>query len=81
MVPSPWISTASVPPPAYQRAVARRHARRPLGIDALTLVTSLHLLALCRTAVWLAEARPPAALPGGRSGRPRTYSDAMVKPA
>jgi hypothetical protein len=74
MVPSPWVSTESVPPPAYQRAVARHQRRPPLGIDALTLVTSLHLLALCRTAVRLAEARQPAALPRGRGGRPRTYT-------
>jgi DDE family transposase len=52
----------------------RQQTRPPLAIDALTLVTSLHLLALCRTAVRLTDARHPAALPCPRGGRPRTYA-------
>ncbi len=40
---------APVPPPAYHRAQARLGAS--LHIDALTLVTTLPLLALCRLAI------------------------------
>ena len=50
MVPVPCDPTAPVPPPSYQRAVAKRPPT--LHIDALTLVTRLHLLALCRRASW-----------------------------
>jgi hypothetical protein len=42
-----------VPPPAYDRAQARLGPA--LHIDALTLVNTLHLLALCRLTVWLAH--------------------------
>jgi len=51
-----------VPPPCYQRAQAR--LSRALHIDALTLVTTLHLLALCRLAVRLAHRRCPPPLRG-----------------
>lgn len=47
----------SVPPPAYYREQARLGPA--LHIDALTLVTTLHLLALCRLAVSLAHRRCP----------------------
>ncbi|MEO9029832.1 MAG: hypothetical protein ABI413_13565 [Ktedonobacteraceae bacterium] len=40
---------APVPPPAYQRAQARLGPA--LHSDALTLVNTLHLLALCRMTV------------------------------
>ena len=63
---------APVLSPAYYRAQAK--ALRALGLGALTLVTRLHLLALCRAAVRLAEARQPAAVPRGRGGRPRSYT-------
>jgi len=55
MVPAPCKPTAPAPPPAYQRAVAKRGPA--LHIDALTLVTRLHLLALCRLAVQQAPRR------------------------
>ncbi len=64
---------APVPPPAYHRAQARRGPA--LHIDALTLVTTLHLLTLCRLAVRLAHRRCPPPLPAGPGGRPRTYSE------
>src|SRR5262249_20445692 len=64
---------APVPPPAYPRTQRKR--RPALHLDALTLVTQLHLLALCRLAVHLARYRCPSPLPAGRGGRPRRYSD------
>ena len=73
MVPVPCASTAPVPPPAYQRALARRGPA--LHIDALALVTRLHLLALCRLAVQQAQRRCPPPLPTGPGGRPRRYAE------
>src|SRR5947209_17314328 len=64
---------APVPPPSYQRAQAQ--LSRALHLDALTLVTTLHLLALCRLAVRLAHRRCPPPLPAGPGGAPRTYSE------
>jgi len=49
-----------------------------LHIDALTLVTTLHLLTLCRLAVRLAHRRCPPPLPAGAGGAPRTYSEASL---
>lgn len=46
---------APVPPPPYYRMQARFSAA--LHIDALTLVSTLHLLTLCRLAVCLAHHR------------------------
>jgi hypothetical protein len=62
-----------VPPPAYHRAQARLGPA--LHIDALTLVSTLHLLTLCRLAVRLAYRRCPPPLPAGPGGSPRTYSE------
>src|SRR5437899_10979649 len=62
-----------IPPLSFQRGQAR--LSRALHIDALTLVTTLHLLALCRLAVRLAHRRCPPPLPAGKGGRPRTYSE------
>lgn len=64
---------ASVPPPAYHRT--RRRLSPALHIDALTLVTRLHLLGLCRLAVQLAHGRCPPPLPVGQGGRPRLYRE------
>jgi hypothetical protein len=72
MVPVPCQSTAPVPPPSYQRAVAKRTPT--LHVDALTLVTRLHLLALCRLAVQLSQRHCPPPLPKGPGGAPRIYS-------
>src|SRR5436853_4905598 len=73
MMPLVVTEQAPVPPPAYHRAQAR------LGpawhIDALTLVTTLHLLMLCRLAVRLAHRRCPPPLSTGPGGSPRTYSE------
>ena len=73
MVAVPCVSTAPVPPPAYYRAQAK--GGPALHLDALTLVTRLHLLALCRLAVRLAHRRCPPPLPAGPGGRPRVYSE------
>jgi hypothetical protein len=64
---------APVPPPSYQRGQARRG--RALHIDALTLVTTLHLLTLCHLAVRLAHRRCPPPLPTGPGGAPQTYGE------
>src|SRR3989440_7356358 len=73
MMPTVVKEQAPVPPPSYQRAQAR--LSRALHIDALTLVTTLHVLALCRLAVRLAHHRCPPPLPAGPGGAPRTYRE------
>src|SRR5258706_3969767 len=74
MVPAQCVSTAPVAPPAYHRARAKGGPALPL--DALTLITRLHLLALCRVVVWLAQRHSsPALLAAGPGGRPRVYSE------
>src|SRR2546426_5038065 len=73
MMPTVVKEQAPVPPPSFQRAQTRRGPA--LHIDALTLVTTLHLLTLCRLAVRLAHRRCPPPLPAGKGGRPRTYSE------
>jgi hypothetical protein len=67
---------APVAPPAYHRA--QDQLGPALHIDALTLVTTLHLLVLCRLAVRLAHHRCPPPLPCGPGGAPRTYSEASL---
>ena len=62
MMPTVVKEQAPVPPPSYQRAQAR--LSRALHIDALTLLTTLHVLALCRLAVRLAHRRCPPPLRG-----------------
>lgn len=64
---------AAVPPPSYQRAQAKQSPA--LHINALALVTTLHLLMLCRLAVRMAHRRCPPPLPAGPGGAPRTYSE------
>ncbi len=76
MMPTISNEVASVPPPACYRAQARFGPA--LHIDALTLVTMLHLLALCRLAVRLAHRRCPPPLPSGPGGVPRIYSEASL---
>jgi len=73
MLPMIIEDQAAVPPPAYHRAQAKQGPA--LHINALRLVTTLHLLALCRLAVRLAHRRCPPPLPKGPGGRPRTYSE------
>ncbi len=73
MMPTMVVEQAPVPPPSYQRMQAKQAPA--LHINALTLVTTLHLLTLCRLAVRLAHHRCPPPLPAGKGGRPRTYSE------
>jgi hypothetical protein len=73
MISATVTGTAPVPPPAYHRIQRKRGPA--LHLDALTLVTRLHLLVLCRLAVHLARQRCPLPLPAGRGGRPRRYSE------
>jgi len=73
MMPTVISEQAPIPPPAYHRAQGRLGPA--LHIDALTLVRTLHLLALCRLAVRLAHRRCPPPLPAGPGGTPRTYSE------
>lgn len=73
MVPVPCAATGAVPPPSYQRAVAKQPTA--LHLTALTLVTTLHLLDLCRVAVHAAHRRRPPLLPRGPGGSPRVYSE------
>ncbi len=61
---------APIPPPSYHRTLAAS-----LHLDALTLVTHLHLLPLCRVAVQIAHQRCPPPLPAGPGGAPRTYRE------
>jgi hypothetical protein len=70
MMPVPMTHQAPIPPPSYQRAQAKA-----LHINALRLVTHLHLLTLCRLAVRLAHQRCPPPLPKGPGGAPRRYSE------
>jgi transposase len=73
MMPTVVKEEAPVPSPSYQRAQAKQ--RPALHINALTLVTTLHLLTLCRLAVQVAHRRCPPPLPAGKGGAPRTYSE------
>jgi hypothetical protein len=73
MAPTPCPSTSPVPPPAYHRRKAK--VGPALHLDALTLVTRLHLLAVGRVAVHLAQRRCPPGLPAGAGGRPQVYTE------
>src|SRR2546421_1820011 len=73
MMPLTLEDQTPVAPPSYHRAQARLGSA--LHINALTLVTALHLLALCRLAVRLAHRRCPPPLSAGKGGAPRTYSE------
>jgi hypothetical protein len=73
MMPTLLKEQAPVAPPAHHRAQARLGCA--LHINILMLVTTLHLLTLCRLAVRLAHRRCPSPLPAGKGGRPRSYSE------
>src|SRR5438067_6927847 len=77
MMPTICTEQAPVPPPSYHRREVQAQAQRAraLHVNALKLVETLHLLALCRLAVQLAHRRCPPPLPKGVGGRPRTYSE------
>src|SRR6266516_7858937 len=77
MMPSTCNVQAPVPSPSYHRREVQAQAQRAraLHINALTLIQTLHLLALCRLAVQLAHRRCPPPLPKGPGGAPRRYSE------
>ena len=77
MMPTTCHQQALVPPPSYHRREVQAQAQRAraLHINALNLIETLHLLALCRLAVQLAHRRCPPPLPKGAGGRPRTYRE------
>src|SRR5260370_37179057 len=72
MIPAPCATMAPVPPPAYHRAQAK--VGPALHVDALSLVSGLHLLTLCRLAVRLARRSCPPMLAAGPGGPPRPSS-------
>ena len=67
------VNQAPVPPPSYHRTMATA-----LHLDALTLVTRLQLLEVCRVAVKLAHQQCPLPLPAGPGGAPRVYTEASL---
>src|SRR5436309_15272895 len=75
MMPTTYNEQAPVPPPSYARAQVQAQAQRAraLHINALSLIQTLHLLALCRLAVQLAHRRCAPSLPKVAGGAPRTY--------
>jgi transposase len=73
MAPALCTNSAPVPPPSYHRTTATA-----LHLDALTLVTRLHLLEVCRVAVQRAQQQYPPSLPAGRGGAPRVYAEASL---
>src|SRR5438132_14232918 len=77
MMPTICTEQAPVPPPSYHRREVQAQAQRAraLHINALRLIETLHLLALCRLAVHMAHRRCPPPLPKGAGGRPRTYCE------
>src|SRR5881227_1424843 len=77
IMPTTSIQQAPVPPPSYHRREAQAQAQRAraLHINALSLIETLHLLALCHLAVQVAHRHCPPPLPKGACGRPRTYRE------
>src|SRR6266516_2999141 len=77
MMPSTCNQQAPVPPPSYHRREVQAQAQhaRALHINALALIETLHLLALCRLAVQVAHRHCSPPLPKGAGGRPRTYRE------
>src|SRR5437763_11479606 len=77
MMPTVVNEQAPVPPPSYHRREVQAQAQRAraLHINALSLIKTLHLLALCRLAVQVANRRCPPPLPKGPGGAPRSYHD------
>src|SRR6266699_5096451 len=77
IMPTTSIQQAPVPPPSYHRreAQAQTQRARALHINALSLIETLHLLALCHLAVQVAHRHCPPPLPKGACGRPRTYRE------
>ncbi len=73
MVPAEYPNQAPVPPPAYHRTLSGA-----LHLDALTLMSRLHLLELCALAVQVAQQRCPPPLPTGPGGAPRVSREEVL---
>ncbi|HEV2461754.1 MAG TPA: hypothetical protein VGS80_25640 [Ktedonobacterales bacterium] len=73
MAPALCTHQAPIPPPPYHRTTATA-----LHLDALTLVTRLHLLEVYGAAVQLAQRQCPPPLPAGPGGAPRLYAEASL---
>jgi hypothetical protein len=73
MSPALCLNQVPVPPPSYHQTMATA-----LHLDTLTLVTRLHLLAVCGVALQLALQHCPPPLPAGPGGAPRVYSEASL---
>jgi hypothetical protein len=73
MTPALCTDHTPVPPPSSHRTMATA-----LHLDALTLVTRLPLLEVCRVAVQLAQRHCPPPLPAGPGGAPRVYAEASL---
>ncbi len=73
MMPIVLTEQATVPLLVYHRTQARLGPA--MHIDALTFVSILHLLTLCRLAVRLAHRRCAPPLPAGPGGAPRIYRE------
>lgn len=76
MVPAACPSTDAVPPPAYQRALAKHSPA--LHLTAVAIVLGLALLPLCQAAVTQAHRRCPPPLRATHRGAKRVYSDASL---
>jgi hypothetical protein len=70
MAPAVRAERVPIPPPSYHRTMATA-----LHLDALTLVTRLHLLEVCCMAVQVAQQRCPPPLPAGPGEAPRMYAE------
>src|ERR1700732_1475882 len=77
MMPPVVNEQAPIPPPSYHRREMQVQARqaRALHINALSLIKTLHLLAVCQLAVRVANRRCPPPLPKGAGRRPRLYPE------
>jgi hypothetical protein len=81
MKPSLCNEAAPTPPPIYSRAQVQAQAERAraLHINALTLIQTLHFLALCLLAVQMAHRRCPPPVPKGPGGAPRNYREVSLQ--
>ena len=76
-MPGTYHEQAPVPPPSYTRREVQAQAQRAraLHVNALVLIQTLHLLALCHLAVQVAHRRCPPPLPKGPGAAPSTYRE------
>ena len=73
MAPAVCADRAPIPPPSNHRTLAT--ARQ---VDALPLLTRVHLVEVCRVAGQLAQRQGPPPLPAGPGGAPRVDAAAAL---